>query len=1103
MKQTGLVILLLFIANVVYGQDTLKSTSASSSYEDAIIPKLVPVSPNAASLGIFGAIPVGHYTGVPNISVPIYEIDLDGKKFPIQISYHASGIKVGQEASSVGLGWALNAGGCITKEVRGWDDFRQGPVGYYFDQAFPIPDANNDPNPSTAWDDIWKFEMYTKNQSDPEPDLFHFNFGSFSGSLFFNKRIWDSRNTFTTAKAIVQKETAYLDVTYYVSANSYDGSWIISDGDGFKYYFNTHEISEMFSRDESSYLATPMPRTYFHSRPVQSIVATTWYLDSIVSPLKNKIIFSYEKEKIYSPISVSEDASHKLHSIVTIINGEGPYGNGLAGTYLYYNYSFTKTEQARLVGISFNGGNLTFNYSDRLDIESVYPYESAKKLNSIVINNKQETIKNITLKQSYLGNTSNPLTCRLMLDTLKIGLNENVQNYVFLYNRNDLPSKQSPSFDYWGYYSFPIFSLVPKLDFYLSPPVRIEVEGEIKLFQGRSRSSMENYIQNGILTAIQYPTGGKTLFEYEVHDFQNYFFEYSNKQVFTSIYYDTQEAPKYVSEDFDFPEITELYLDLSSYLCNPGLTGTTEEVTIYIEKKQNNNTYSPVELYHLFMDIPDSRSYIKMLAIGTYRIRMAEITNNSNTCINVLASTVNRNVINKGGGLRIKSITDYTSSDNYIKRNFTYRQNGESSGLLMTTPLHHVYFVIDGEYRGFLHDFFWGDRGIDYAFAVLYLNGFSSSYTPFGNSAMGGTVGYSYVEEKITDSNSNGYIAYTFVNRQDSLVDTSDRSLKSYPAIPNLNNGSPLEISYYDKDMNLQKKEEFAYLKKKSASIKGIKLYSFPMTDITVHIKFYDLYSEWWALDKKISSLFVNNQNVASKTEYQYNDFNWLVNAEKTYNSSGETIETKIKYPHDYQTIEPYKTMVSDNILSPVIEQSGYKDNQFLQKTMTEYKNWGNNLFAPELLKQQNLNQSNPEPRITYHNYDTHGNPQYVSKDNADKVVYLWGYNYQYPVAQIENVTFEQVKTALGSQWQTIVNRITVAHTLSVSDSTLINSLRTNANLKEAFITTYTYKPLVGILSSKDPRGMETKYDYDAFGRLIKKSYDGKTVEEYNYNYKQ
>jgi hypothetical protein len=116
MRKTAMILILAtLVCGGVVGQ--------TNNYQAINLPKIVPVSPNAAALGTYGAIPVGHYTGVPNISIPIYEIDLDGKKFPINISYHASGIKVAQEASTVGLGWVLNAGGCITKEVRGWDDF--------------------------------------------------------------------------------------------------------------------------------------------------------------------------------------------------------------------------------------------------------------------------------------------------------------------------------------------------------------------------------------------------------------------------------------------------------------------------------------------------------------------------------------------------------------------------------------------------------------------------------------------------------------------------------------------------------------------------------------------------------------------------------------------------------------------------------------------------------------------------------------------------------------------------------------------------------------------------------------------------------------------
>ncbi|WP_337955207.1 hypothetical protein [Bacteroides fluxus] len=75
--------------------------------------RIVSVSPNAASLGTFGMIPTSNYVGQASLSIPVYEIDLDGKKFPITLSYHTDGTRVAQEATWVGLGWTLQAGGCV------------------------------------------------------------------------------------------------------------------------------------------------------------------------------------------------------------------------------------------------------------------------------------------------------------------------------------------------------------------------------------------------------------------------------------------------------------------------------------------------------------------------------------------------------------------------------------------------------------------------------------------------------------------------------------------------------------------------------------------------------------------------------------------------------------------------------------------------------------------------------------------------------------------------------------------------------------------------------------------------------------------------------
>ena len=92
------------------------------SAQDNWVEDLVHPTPNAASLGKYGDIPVSYHTGLPNISIPLFTLQDGSLQLPISLSYHGGGIKVEETASWVGLGFSLNAGGVISRTVRNAPD---------------------------------------------------------------------------------------------------------------------------------------------------------------------------------------------------------------------------------------------------------------------------------------------------------------------------------------------------------------------------------------------------------------------------------------------------------------------------------------------------------------------------------------------------------------------------------------------------------------------------------------------------------------------------------------------------------------------------------------------------------------------------------------------------------------------------------------------------------------------------------------------------------------------------------------------------------------------------------------------------------------------
>ena len=101
------------------------------------LPTYSPNTPESSSLMKYIDNPVSNYTGKASVSIPIYTIESRDLTVPISLNYHSGGIGVAEESSWVGLGWSLQAGGVITRKIRGLDDLKV--EGYYFNSELPDP----------------------------------------------------------------------------------------------------------------------------------------------------------------------------------------------------------------------------------------------------------------------------------------------------------------------------------------------------------------------------------------------------------------------------------------------------------------------------------------------------------------------------------------------------------------------------------------------------------------------------------------------------------------------------------------------------------------------------------------------------------------------------------------------------------------------------------------------------------------------------------------------------------------------------------------------------------------------------------------------------
>lgn len=465
-------------------------------------------SPNAAALARYGEIPVNLFTGIPSIGIPLYELKGQNLSVPMSLSYHAGGHKVQDIPSWVGLGWALNVGGVITRSVRGLpDDSPEGYVGgnhgEEVDAIFQLAKAN--PNIVNDPDVMEIINKVSEGVYDGEPDQFYFNVGGLSGKFILN----------SDGDAVIQPYQN-LKIAYSGSGSSM-GSWTITDGNGiiykFGYSLSAREVTRTWSGTQTEAQATEY--------------VSSWYLEYIENAYGERVMFRYRPNEdfvyyknVQTKLTYNSFKRYQCGSYTPSCNGvllPDQKISGLSENLATVTTTIKVLAPKRIKEVYAKSGTVRFNplmpvapaTSSRQDMKSTdLPLEEM-----VVYNSYYQPVKRIRFTYGYFqstdlgvyqgGNADAAYGKRLRLEKVQevaaSGLEFTAPAYEFAYNTTvNLPTYFSPLQDIYGYYA-------------------ANSTGQILQLPDVDPAK----IQANILQSISYPSGSRTSFTFESNTVKN------------------------------------------------------------------------------------------------------------------------------------------------------------------------------------------------------------------------------------------------------------------------------------------------------------------------------------------------------------------------------------------------------------------------------------------------------------------------------------------------------------------------------------------------------------------------------------------------------
>lgn len=1011
------------------------------------------LSPNMASLGEYGDVPVSLHTGIPSITVPLYTGSSGGHSIPVSLSYHGGGVQPDRHPGWVGLGWTLHAGGSIMRVVHGRPDesdhynvtdyhymdswLYKRCLGWFYEIGNGTEYNTNayQDNGVPPWMNLDIEEVFDSYSSkagvdDRESDEYIFNVMGLSGKFYYTH----DRGWIVSSNQYVK---VILDIT---DSSNFDRVFADNVADSWSYEYRrarSHSINNFKLIDAAGNVYEFGGRDHpeaieysvgFFSQDTEEIAATAWHLTRIRYADGRIVKFNYQKKAFVAEMGISES----LDVFVKYL-GETP------GVSMFYN-GHMLDGKTYFKGRDFVHGSLvspSYLSSIDLGVNGIIEFEIAPT-------DELEYPLKRACSDHY-----NPLGAH------------DYHKLVYLQNYN---ADGTRNVNHIGF-----LACLDALEWYKLTNIKVKTDrGEI-LRQFKFTYNDDDPARKGkerlALLSVSEDSGAAYRFEYDNMD----------------------KLPAYCSYNIDH---WGFYAEtgIASELVHPYNGQVTsqrhiwlEDIGVYTAARNPDPQYA---MYGTLTKVHYPTGGYTRLVYEPHKY--TEKVNANRT------STIALNYESIAGGLRVKEIyagDGIPGAPEKLVKSYKYydasqSRNTKSTGILLT----------DAIYK------FGTDNTATYmtiAESKIYT---TQSVHGVGINGDGSHVGYTCVSEVYPDGSMSVYrfSAYSDPGCNDipGLVMTAGIKLffpyNSYA----FRRGSLLWRKDYASDGRLVKNTEYEYKEINRISVLNYK----QIYTINEGIQYLDNYRYCVLLDQRIPSRETvteyddyGAEHVTVSTMSYNKNYNILKRVEQTTNGKYRTA-VDYTYPFDqYETSAVSKKMVDNFILGNVIVESHrrYEDDAWIVTDRTENVYTADNLVAPSEVRYAKGVSS--VPLTTSYSYGKYYTP--VSSKlsgNSGQTVYVWGYAHNYIVAAINNATVDEVSAVIGDLDSFAATRIPDYGKLSRLQPALPGSL----------VTIYKYNPGTGMTECLSPDGTCLVYDYDAFGRLSSvRDGDGYLLKSYEYRY--